>query len=439
MKIRSLLLMAVIVLTAVCLPSCSSDQSADAGDIIATIPSDASLVAVANTKAILEKAGCKVNGEKITASKEVTSAIGNIKNPGMRKFAQALASGESGIDPSVTVVFQIGYYYYITGFLADPGSFKKAVKEDAGMNFEAQDGIDIAGNIAVSGNRYWVNLNQHFIDPKEVKHFTTLDESQSFMSNRYADRLCKISTDIEGWGNISGILRTLDMPFQRQATAQIALQTLFEDPASFSFSMTVNDNELKGDFAIINSKGNIAKYILPAENIDMKQVESIGGKGEMLFAVAIPNKLIKKLTEETSSKSPSMLGLYLQGMTGLDGTAAVAFNEKGDMKGVISTNGKNLSPLTMLLDEQQINVTRDGDALRISKGAAMDGAEISTLASPLKGAIAGVSMATRAGRPFKAAGISAFSLRQEGKGIKLSFMMRSDDKKENILLSALAE
>jgi len=87
--------------------SCSSGQSADASDLIATVPSYASLVAVANVKAILEKAGCKVDVEKISPSEKISALLSAGKDESSRRLADAFLNGRSGIEPSVAVIFRV--------------------------------------------------------------------------------------------------------------------------------------------------------------------------------------------------------------------------------------------------------------------------------------------------------------------------------------------
>lgn len=437
MKIKSILVGLMVVMTTLAFNSCSKDKSADAGELLATIPSDASLVAVANTSAILEKAGCKIEDEKITPSKELMEMVENIKNSETKTAVKTLFSGDSGIDPAVTALFQVGYYKYLTGFLADPSKFKSFVEKNVSTSFNSENDVEVASNVAVKGNRYWINLGQTAIDVMEVKHFASLDKAQSFLSNKYSERMTTIEKDIEGWGNLMGILKTANLSFQDQATIQVAIQTIFEDPASIGFAIEVKDNKLAAEAYPLNSKGNYAKYRLPDEKVDIKTIESIVGNAQGLLAIAIPKKLIEKLSDDASSKSPSVLGIYLKQLSGLDGTAAVAISGEG-MRGVLTTNGQEISGLQQILGSD-VAITKEGNLLRLSRGTMNGGVEVAKLAEYMKGAIAGVSTAIEPGKPFTSGGVASVTLRKSGDGLQIRVDAVSNDKKENMLVTLLKQ
>lgn len=430
------LLISVSMAMVALLPSCSGDKTADAEDILATIPSDASAVAVINLGSILDKAGCKVDGDKITPSADVSAAAAKIRNKDVRLLVQSLLAGESGIDPSLAVLFRQGYYNYITGMLSTPADFKAMVEKNLGLKFTGEEGVDIAANIAVTGDRFWVNIDQHAVDPNEIRHFTALDRNQSFLSNKFADNMCKVSKDIEGWGNITGIVNTLDMGFQQRATVQIALQTIFEDPQSVSFSAGFDKNRFAAEATVLNSKGAMAKYQFTPGKIDVKTVESIGGDATSVIAVDIPARMVSDLKKQTESKSPSMLGIVLGSMGCVDGTAAYATGSTD--RGVISTDGKDTSALTQMLSQADVTVEKQDRLLRVTGKSTPDapkGVPVSQLAAGLDGAIAGVAYRYEPGRLFTSAATAVMTLTSKGDGLRISLDMTADDKKENIVLS----
>ena len=189
--------MAFALLSGLLLASCSGDKTADAADILATIPSDASAVAVFNTGAILEKSGCKIDGAAITPSDEATAAVARIRNAEIRKLVQNVLSGKSGVNPSVAVVFRQGYYNYLTGMLSTPADFKAMAEAELGAKFVASEGVETAGNVAVADERFWINLDQHAIDVNDIRHFISLDRQQSFLSNKFADRMSEVKKDVD--------------------------------------------------------------------------------------------------------------------------------------------------------------------------------------------------------------------------------------------------
>lgn len=430
--------MAFALLSGLLLASCSGDKTADAADILATIPSDASAVAVFNTGAILEKSGCKIDGAAITPSDEATAAVARIRNAEIRKLVQNVLSGKSGVNPSVAVVFRQGYYNYLTGMLSTPADFKAMAEAELGAKFVASEGVETAGNVAVADERFWINLDQHAIDVNDIRHFISLDRQQSFLSNKFADRMSEVKKDVEGWGNISGIINTLDLGFQERATAQIALQTLFEDPQSISFSAEIKKNELKAEASVLDSKGGVAKYQLTPGKIDVNTVNSLGGDAAWVAAVDIPAKMVAELKKQTDSKSPSMLGIVLGSMGSVDGTAAFALGQTG--RGVISTDGKDSSALSNMLSQVGMKVEKQGQQLRVSfadTARAADMAPVSQLAAGLDGAVAGIATHFGPGNPFKAGATVTLTLTRQGKGLGVNLLLVSADKNENLLFCLL--
>lgn len=420
------------------LPSCTSEESADAGDLIATVPSDASTVVVANVKALLEKSGCKVDGSKITPSQAVLDKLGKEKNAG---YARIFFNGESGVDPSVAILFRVGYNTYITGQADDPSKFKASVEKEFGSKFSTEEGIDIAGNVAVADNRFWVCMDQSTIDARDIRHFITLDKTQSFLSNPYADHLCKIESDVEGWGNIGGLLNTANVDFQQRATLQVALQTLFEDPSSVTLSLDFLNGKAEFKASVINSKGNPAKYLLPTAKVDMNAISSIGGTADAVAALAIPHKLIEMMQKDAGAKGPSVLGVYLQALSSLDGTTAVAFGaDASALRGVVMTDGKNTQQLATFLNGMGVQTTVDGKMLRLTRGNLTGQSQVADIAAPLKGSVGGISTSvpTELGGGMAAKATSgSLTLHAAGNSLTINVTLTTADTKKNFLETIL--
>lgn len=443
MKKSSCILWPVMALIALLLPACSGNTSADAGDLLGTIPSDASLVTVINSQSILEKMGCKVSGDKIEPGKDFQAMIErNVKNGDREKLA-AVFNGETGVDPSVMAIFQVGYYTYLTGYLSDPAKFKTAVEENDNSKFATEEGIDVCKNIAVSNSQFWVSLEQGSIDPREIKHFTALDKTQSFLDNSYSSHLTEFSSDVEGWGNINGLLNTAPLGFQQRASMQMAIQMLFEDPSAFGYSIDFGKG--KGDLtlSVLNGKGKDAKFQLPTQELDINALQTIGGKTNALFGIAVPNKLIKKLTDEVSKKGPSVFGEYLKIFQCLDGTIGAAINPDTKsglgVHGFITTTGQDVNGLQNLLGDLKMNVIKDGKVLRVSEGDVTGNADVADLSKELKGAMLGIAITDPAA--FGSAKVNlntaVFTLVPDGDTLRVKISGRSSDDKENFLLSLI--
>lgn len=441
MKIRSLLILAVMALVAGGFQSCKSDQSADATDLLKTVPSDASLVAVANVESLLTKAGCEVDGSDIKPGKAISAIIPTITDQRFQKLCNAFYNGESGIDPSVALVFAEGYYTYVTGLVSDPAKFRKIVEENYSAKFEQHDGVETASCVALADNRFWINMNQGSVDPQAIKHFLSLGEDQSFLANSYADNLVKIEKDIMGWGSIAGVLNTANVGFQERATFQVALQMLFEDVTNFTFDVDFDKGEAETSVSLINSKGKMAKYLFPTEKLDLETIKKVKGSAAFLLAFSAPAKLVEQIKEDASQKGPSMLGVFIQAFSPVDGTIAWAASEDGDsMSGVVATTGENTADLSSLLSETGATVNKDGKYLLFSKGAMTGADNVADMADDLKGAMAGMVVGNSIfSKPGRDLGINRVVIRfvPEHSGVEMKINVIGKDKNKNILLSIL--
>lgn len=432
---------ALALAVAILLAGCSKSESADTGDLLVSVPADASFVAVANLHSMLEKAGCKIDGSKVEPSEAVTGAVSRISDKTLNALANDFVNGTSGIEPSVAVVFGEGYYTYFSAIAADPDAFKASVKKAVGQEFSSTDGVDICGNTALIGNRFWVSLGRNDFNPENARHFSTLSKDQSFLSNEISENFIKIEKDIEGWGSVGGVLNTASLGFQQRAMTQVMMQTLFEDPTNFSFDVNFDKGKMEANGRLLNSKGETAKYNFPTEEIDLNTVESISGTASGVLAIAVPQKLLKQLQNDANSKQPSMLSMILPSLSSIDGTVAVAFNPNADaLRGVITTTGENTGNLTMLLNQTGVESKISGKLITFSKGDLTGPQKIADMAGYLKGAVMGVASASPEGVPDNVKNTfesGAFTLVPEKGGITMHLVMLSPDKDKNFIISLL--
>ena len=418
------------------LTSCRKGESADAEDLLSTVPSGASMVAVVNIPRILDNAGCEVDGSKILAGPEAKAYIEkNLKGKDLARFAKVL-DGESGIEPSVAVVFMQGGYTYMAGMLADADKFKKFCKENmAAGDFTTKGDVEVLQNIAVIGTRFWVS-GSNSIDPQTVASFTKLSDKTSFLSNSYAERLMKVEEAVEGWANISGLMNLADIDFQQKAVTQMAIQTIYKDAQDLAFSVDFEKNEAEMKMMVLNSKEKPAEVLFPVEKIDTRQVSSLGGDCNLISAFAISQKGIKKITEAVSGNGVSMLSLYLKPFACVDGTIAAAIGDTNtEIKGFISTTGEDTQVLSDLMSsEMGIKVTRNGKTLDFSKGGAVKGALTVTEAAELmKGSMFAIVASEKSSTGFSKA---ALLLKPEDGSLEIEAKMIGK-KGENFLIQAM--
>lgn len=435
------LLACLFAVTCMVMASCTSDKSADAGELLATVPSDASLVATVNIAQILDKTGCKVDGSDIIPSKELEEMLTKQGHSKDDSIAVAFLHGQTGIDPTVAVVFQLGYNIYVTGVAADPQAFKAAIEKYGDCTFSDIDGIQTGGNAALSANQFWLKLDGGNIDAGEIKRFKALAKSQSFLSNEYSEKLSTIESDLSGWGNIAGLFNTAGLDFETRAGVQVGLQMAFDDASAMAFSVNTGKKDFTAETSVLNSKGHPAKFLLPMDAVDVKQISSIGGKAQYLGAVGISGKMLDKLRKDTESKSPSVFGLFLQQISGVDGTVAVAWSN-GALKGNVLTNGDNITTLTDMLKSYGLSSSKNGNLVDFQTETPLSGSlDVATAADALKGAVAGFTTAEMGeftGKPSDGS-VMTLTLNPNGNSLKLKLKVTTEGKGKSFILDMLTK
>lgn len=418
------------------LPSCSKDSNADAGALLATVPSDAGAVAAVNLHSLLEKAGAKFDGSKFTPSPSLTDAAkaAGGKSPLLSLFL----SGESGIDPSCAILFKEGDAVYLVALLDDPDKLRKAAPTHLGGQFATSEGFDILGNIAIKGNMIWQRLDRSDIRPEETARFSSLSDRQNILSVKNADRLSELSSDLECWANIAALLNASGMDFSSRGMATMALQTLLEDPADFYLTGNCDKGLLNVEATVLDSKGNNAKLLIPTAEVDPAAISLISAKrADAISAVGVSQKLIKSLRKEVESNGVSMLGLIMQSLGALDGTSAFAVSAGGDnIAGVVSTTGEDTLPLTNLLDQMGLTVTVDGKLLRVRKGETNGHLDIAAEAPLFKKAMFGVVSAVNFQDNPDLSKAAVMFIPRDG-GLTLNVSVYATDKNANIITTLL--
>lgn len=420
----------------------SCQKKTDASGLLKTVPSDASMVTVANLSALLEKCDCKVKDAKVEAGKEVKEALPAIPNKEIRDLATTFFSGESGIGTEVMVLFQEGYYTYLTGYISNTDNFYATIEKNFGLKFENADGVDVAGNIAVIKSQFWVNLGQHSVDALAVKRFSALDEEMSFMNNKISERLAEVEKDIEGWGNIQGIINTSNLGFQDRATAQVAIETIFTNADAIFFEIDFEKGKMEMEADVLDPKGNPAKAKYDLDKIDLATVTSIGGNADGVIALNLPAKTVAKINKTAEKGAPSMLRIYSQAVSGVDGTCALVWGD--DMKGYkgeIMVSGDNPASLAEIIQNiTGMSVKRDNNLLRFGQPTINGVSTVEELAKGLDGAVAGIVIAKMPPQTQKEASFikgATILLKQSGGSLTLTAEFSSPDAGKNFLIPML--
>lgn len=422
--------------------SCSKEESADARDLLLTVPSDVSAIAVADIRGILEDAGCRIEGSTVKPDKEFSEVLSRAASSG-ESAAQAVSYlSEGGVDPSVAVIFLQGYNTYLAGFLSNPDKFKAKAEKDFGEKFQTDGNIAFCGNTAVAGNRFWICLSsRNTINADNIKHFSSLGEKQSILSVKEVARFETLSHHIAGWGDIKGCLNSVpQLDFATKATVSMAIETMFADASAFVWHIDFAKGRLNAELSVLNSKGGIAAFLYPAAKINPSSVKELTNGSDALVAAAISPKMIKQLVDETGSKGISMLGILAHSLACVDGTCVYSGDTDKNISGFFTTTGSGTAPLSDLLSQYGLKVTKDGDLLRFASGLPSGPVSPDEAAEILKGSMAGAIVSGRLTRsddkesPFSH---TALLLRPEKGGMEFRMTLAAKDTKRNILLTIM--
>lgn len=424
------------------LASCSKGKSADARDLLLTVPSDVSAIAVADIRSILEDAGCKIDGSTVKPDKEFSAALEKAAASGESAARAVSYFSEGGVDPSVAVVFMQGYNTYLAGFLSDPDKFKAKAEKDFGEKFQTDGNIAFCGNTAVSGNRFWICISsRNTINSDNIKHFASLGEKQSILSVKEVAALETLSHHIAGWGDIKGCLNSIaQLDFASKATASMAIEAMFADASAFVWHLDLDKGKLTAALSVLNSKGGVAAFLYPSAKIDASSVKNLTNGSDALVAAAISPKMIKQLVDETGTKGISMLGILARSLECVDGTCVYSGDSDKNISGFFSTTGSGTASLSDLLSQYGLKVTKDGKLLRFASGLPSGPVSPEEAAEILKGSMAGAIVSGRLLRsddkesPFSYA---ATLLRPEKGGMEFRIILSAKDTKRNILLTIM--
>lgn len=424
-----------VIASLLIMAGCSKDKGADVSELLKTIPSDASVVMVMDMQSILKEADCEVSNGELKPGKELSKALASSKNEELKTDLQNLQ--DAGIEWTVGAVFAEGYNSYFTGFLQDTGKFKKYVEEKFGENFESGE-VGTCGNVAIAGERFWICLNsRNTIVTNDIRHFNSLSEKQSILSNENVAKMQTIDSDIAGWGDIKGVLNLAGLDFATRSVCIMALQTVYVDAVEMEWEIEIENDEINADLEVINSKGGIAKFNFPVEKIDENVVKGLNLNAQGFAAIAISEKMIEQIKEQTSKESFSLLGALVNMMAGcVNGTTAVAFSEDS-LKGVITTTGHGATDLIDVLGQWDLNVEKAGKDLNISKGTVTGDLKSADAAESLKGAVMGAVIKASDLTQYKQLQTVAVKFVPEKGGLKVEIKAKANDSKKKFLLNLL--
>lgn len=287
-------LLVVLIMTCY-LAACSSDLSDTAKQLLETVPATASNVMVCNIPMIIENADGKVKDNKITLGKNSLNTIIELNDSDSKFPINTIFQSDSGIEPSVIVVFWYGGKPVVTGILDDTSKFKSFVTASVHQNFTDNDGVSVCDNIAIKGNQFWIFNKKANTD--NVNEWSKLSSHQNYLSNKHTDQLSECKYPVAGLLDIMATLNSAGGDFRQAATRQMMLSALFDDAQFLSYNIDFKKAECIITADVVNSKGNPASVNLPFNKIKSSEIEALGGTGNMFAAININQKMIEKINK----------------------------------------------------------------------------------------------------------------------------------------------
>ena len=166
-----------------------------------------------------------------------------------------------------------------------------------------------------------------------------------------------------------------------------------------------------------------------------------------MMAFGLNQKLVKKI-EEVNSALGSFFGDMNENLKNIDGTVGIISGEFGTdtpISGVITTKGELSTSLRSLIMEHS-DLQEDGKYVRFHKGEVKGGLSVSECAEELKGSILGMVFSSSYVNEMGGGGsltgcfkYVVFKMSPEDGGLEIKFEAKTDNPKENVLLTIVKD
>ena len=423
--------------------SCKKN-TVDVTDLLSTVPSSAGGVVVINLEGLIEDTGSKIKDHQIKPSKELEECVANMKSSAQENL-KVLFEGASGVDPKAAVIFYDSNRAFLTLSLYDEEKFCHYVEKETGEGFAVESGVKVCGNIAVKDSQAWVCLTSgKKIDADAISSYAGLKDSQSFLVTKIGEKLLTEENDIRGWVLLGAYL---DQMLSRSQRAMFTLGAgfVFEDAESIEFKIDFKKGEFEAEAVILNDKFKPAKYLLPADKVDIATLKDLGETCDGMMAFTLNSELIKKFEKLGSSFGGALFGNLSETFKNIDGTIGVVAKGKEEaVNGVITTKGEVSQELKNILSENLGTVSQDGKLLRFSKGTVSGKLSVADCADALKGCCLGIvadassydniGLGSNAPKGFS---MYVIKLKPESGGLEVEVEANTSDRNENALVAIL--
>lgn len=438
---KVLLMMSLLLMVVVA--SCKKD-TVDVTDLLITVPSSAGGVVVINLEGLVQDTGSKIKDHQIYPSKELQEIIsksGKVAQEDIR----ILFDGDTGIDPKGVVVFYDSSRLFATVCLYDADKFCEFIEKQSGGSFIEESGVKICDKVAVKGNQAWICLSSYRrIDADAIAGYASLKDSQSFLVTPMGEELLTDENDVRGWILLGA---TLDQFLSRSTRTMFTLGAgfVFEDPESVEFKIDFKKGELEVEGKILNDKYKPAKYLLPADKVDVATLKTLGETCDGMMAFNLNSELIKKFDKLGQSFGGALFGNLNETFKNVDGTVGVAVGAQNkDLEGVITTKGGISPELQQMMSQMGGTLKTDGKYVRFSQGTLSGSLQVAECAEDLKGSCLGFvinpstySNITDGSQAPVGFNLFVLKLKPESGGLEIEIEAKTANPDENALLTVM--
>lgn len=367
MKKLSHSILAVLTLLFVAVGCSKSNGDNDADSLLRTVPADASSVALFNVAHTVEKLGGKTDGSTVTLSKEHTKAIKESQalKEEDKKHIMDVLEGETGMALNSFVYFSAARTY-ITGLLNDPEKFiAYEQKQNPSLQWKEEDGGKVLGTMAVLGNQFWI-CTTGTPDVEQLKYYQNLNDRQSYASSDAASLLSDTEKAVTLVADVNKSLA-----FLPNATyMRLGSSLIFKDMTYVAGYMDIEKQNILASVAVLNSDMKPSELLLPTEKIDASVVKSLDGGGNLIAAIGVSQKLVKKMADIAGVANGQGADAIAGILQAIDGTIAVRASSTFDeVEAKVQTNGKDFADMSNIIQTLWgLTVTRDGNTLTAVRG-----------------------------------------------------------------------
>ncbi|MDE6632941.1 MAG: hypothetical protein K2K23_08075 [Muribaculaceae bacterium] len=383
--------LAIVALLLVVVSCSKSESGNDAESLLRTVPADASSVALCNVAYIVDRLGGSTDGSTIKLSKEHTKAIKESQalKEKDKKHIMDVLEGQTGMALNSFVYFSAARTY-ITGLLNDPDKFIAYEQEqNPSYQWRDEDGGKVLGSLAVVGNQFWI-CTTGTPDVEQLKYYQQLNDKQSYVSS---DAVSLLSDTEKAITFVADVKKSIAF-LPNSTYLRIGSSLIFDDMSYVAGYVDIEKKNIMASAAVLNSDMKPAELLLPTEKIDASIVKSLGESGDVVAAMGISQKLVKKISDAAGTAlgqgSDALAGM----LQAIDGTVAVRANSSMDnVEAKVQTNGKDFADLANMINSfLGLTVSRDGNILTAVRGNKDFNGPITSqkAAEKLKGAWIGV-------------------------------------------------